>query len=228
MSRLKLLSAPTTTFNLFCFGVWVLVGYMWWSGWFATEQPLVVAPILLALVSSLYLLLRGGDRLTAMAGKALIVMGVMYLVTYFLNEWTLLLSATKLWSVGVIVYGLYLERISPHQQFYDWMFLAIASKVQFVLVSATITQLTNEPAWLVPAWWLLVVLVILSIPLAAKREQRWFRFLVVVTTGYSIILLVVTSWQHSVTGPSLLLLLLTALWPNITDRWVGRRVFKKI
>ncbi len=178
-------------------------------------------------MSSLYLLFRDSDRLTALIGKILIVVGVMYVATHVLSAWTIYLSPTKLWAIGLIAYGLYLERISPHQRFYDWMFLAIASKVQFFLLTATTSQLTDKSDVLIAAWWGLLVLLILAVPLAARHRRSWFRRLVVATTLYSGLLFAYTSWQLSLPSAGLFLVALTALWPTIATRWVGRRVFMK-
>lgn len=198
---------------------WQFIPTQWYQG---------LHPATIASVGGLfYVLCFRSNRLTAIAGKVAIFVSLLQLFIVYIQAMTIAVGVSELWLVYAIISGLVLERVSPYQQFYMWMFLGIAGKVQFGLVSATLTQF-SEHGGLVSdyVWWLSVAVLFLFVPIAAGAYRYAYRGVVLLGTGVSGVLLV-DVWYRAAELSFLVLFLalVTIIWPLVIDRWVGRQVF---
>ena len=207
----------------------VLLGW-WFLFWqfLPTEWPTVLFLALAVSISGLvYGLFYQTDRVTALLGKIAIVIALLQLFTIYIQTISFSLGNGEVWLLYVMVSGLVLERVSPHQQFYTWMFLGIAGKVQFGLVSATLVQFSDMLALLPNVfWWGSVVLLFSLIPFAQLRLQRAYRVVVVLGLVLGLVLLIDTLFRFSeISVATFVLALATIIWPQLIDRWVGRKIF---
>lgn len=207
----------------------VLLGwsFLFWQ-FLPSEWPIALFPALAASVGGLtYGLLYRVDRVTALLGKITIFIPLLQLFTIYIQTMSFSLSSSEVWLLYAIVSGLVLERVSPHQQFYTWMFLGIAGKVQFGLVSATLVQF-SDTVGLLPnlTWWGSVVLLFLLIPFAVLCLQRLYRVVVLLGFILGLALLVDVLFRFSeISVATFVLALAAVIWPQLIDRWVGRKVF---
>ena len=207
----------------------VLLGwsFLFWQ-FLPSEWPIALFPALAASVGGFtYGLLYRVDRVTALLGKITIFIPLLQLFTIYIQTMSFSLSSSELWLLYAIVSGLVLERVSPHQQFYTWMFLGIAGKVQFGLVSATLVQF-SDTVGLLPnlTWWGSVVLLFLLIPFAVLCLQRLYRVVVLLGLILGLALLVDVLFRFSeISVATFVLALAAVIWPQLIDRWVGRKVF---
>lgn len=175
----------------------------------------------------LFTLIKRPSKISSIFGKILIFGGILGLVTLFVNKGGDSLSFDTMIRTGAVITGLYLERISPHKRLKDFMFLAISTKIELIGLTAFVSVLEIyrnllifEPFY----WYLIVVLMGLSVPLLALKQLNLFRFLVWLTTFCSLVLFLDVVWSVRST-PVLFLSLLVVLWPAISARALGRRVF---
>lgn len=207
----------------------VLLGwsFLFWQ-FLPSEWPIALFPALAASVGGLtYGLLYRVDRVTALLGKITIFIPLLQLFTIYIQTMSFSLSSSGVWLLYAIASGLVLERVSPHQQFYTWMFLGIAGKVQFGLVSATLVQF-SDTVGLLPnlTWWGSVVLLFLLIPFAVLCLQRLYRVVVLLGLILGLALLVDVLFRFSeISVATFVLALAAVIWPQLIDRWVGRKVF---
>ena len=169
----------------------------------------------------------GTNKITAIAGKILIVASLISLITLLLANGFGQLHIDVVARTLALVSGLFLERISPHQKFYDWMFLAIATKVQFVLIATLLASISLvQPTFLpLESWWAIVAFMILAIPFLALQKKKYYRFLILTTTAIALVLaLDIITLQDGFTAITMLALS-AASWPIITERLIGYRVF---
>jgi len=205
--------------------IWLITTYLLSVNTTTTIPQLILSIVSLFALS--ILLIRGASKFSAVTGKVLIVMGVLVIATNIINSHPITLSTGFIIPLMALATGLYIERINPHQRLYTWMFLGISAKVELLLITALITTHANTYTMLsMQWWWLVLACMIAGIPLLIFCKFYWYRILVFITTFIAFCLtlniLISTSWS-----PYLLILTLVAfLWPVITMRTVGRKVFK--
>lgn len=188
--------------------------------------PMIVASSL-SFVGLSYLIIKGSDKISAFMGKVVVVVGLLQLLFTIIDNLYISFSSNEVWLLYAVFCGLLIERNSPHQQFYTWMFLGIASKIQFVLVVSTIALLEGTsglfPSFL---WWSLVAILILLVPLAMFKQKVMYRLVVWLGTAFSLILLLDLYYRSSELDILVLFLpFVTVLWSPFVDRWVGRKIF---
>lgn len=201
----------------------ILFLYYWPAEWHLASIPSTI----LSIVGLILVLLFRGGKVTALLGKAVVFIAAVQLLVVYVGSLTITLDTAEWWLLYAIVSGLILERVSPHQQFYSWMFLGIATKVQLGLVSGVMGQF-NVAGGLFPVtlWWVTVVLLFISVPIAAMRKQRLYRFVTILSSVVSILLLVdVASRITEISVVGLFLALAAILWPPVIDRLVGHKIF---
>ena len=210
----------------------LLLGWLCWFSLVIDTFTLFPTGVLAGVVflALFYTIVSSPDRWTALIGKVVVVASVVLLVSQFITSGSLSVDIVALQWLVALLSGLWLERISPHQQFYTWMFLAIATKVEFVLVSAFITYMgATAEALLVPTqfWWLLVGMMALTVPVAIVQQGKWYRICVWATSicGVALFSSLVLSSVGSL--GSLGIAFAATAWPMLADRWVGKRLFVK-
>ncbi len=170
---------------------------------------------------------RGLNKFSALAGKVLIAMSVLTIVTQLINDGFDISNVDMAVRALVLLMGLGLERMSPHQQLYDWMFLMLATKLQFVITAAFIAAAGSARASYFPlsSWWLLPITMIAAVPFLARKKRRVYRPLVLLTTLIALVLSFdfITS-QPEISGITLIALS-AVIWPAITERLIGYRTF---
>lgn len=170
---------------------------------------------------------RGPVRATAFAAKIVIAAGFISLLSQLLASDDALLSADTAIRSLVLVSGLVLERISPHQQLHSWMFLMIATKIELVLIGTLLS--TVSVSGLVPLmyWWSLVAMMLLGVPLLAKGLKIPYR---IATVALSIVALVLAAdliLAQESAGLVSVLAIITFVWPLVVERLLGYQVFIK-
>ncbi len=213
---------------LFASGWGLLLAYEWHNPFFTNDFAII--PILIVVSVLLLTACCGVSKLSAMAGKGFVVIGIMGLLFGFFATESISVHLPEFTWLMVVLSGLWVERISPHQQFYTWMFLAIATKIEFVLVSGLIVQLSgNLVGNYIPVnfWWILVPLMGLSVPLAAGKLEKLYKLLVFITTVVAFVLVVdIIAVSSELPLASNALAIAVLAWPVLADRWVGRLIFR--
>ncbi len=193
------------------------------AGWYLATVPATIASV----AGLVMVLICNGGRVTAMLGKIAIFVAVLQLFVVYIGSLSITIDTAEWWLLYAIVSGLVLERVSPHQQFYPWMFLGIATKVQFGLVSGALKELSATSS-LFPEvlWWASVGLLALAVPLAATTRRRFYRIVVLMSSLVSVVLLIdLVSRFVDLSTVGIVLALAVILWPLFIDRWVGRKIF---
>ena len=206
---------------------WLVVSVVSWSNalW-SVDTPTSVIATVASLAFGLYAF-RGASKQTSMAGKILIAASVLMLVAQLVNGDPELLSADTALRTLVLVSGLLLERISPHQQLYPWMFLMIATKVELVIIGAFISAAgAISGTFPLEYWWSIVALMLLGVPLLAGRKKTAYRSVVILTSLVATIL--VADYMYAVGFNIASFIGIGAvLWPLATERLIGYRAFIK-
>lgn len=203
---------------------WVVLGWQYqpseiYMGMFPATVASIVGLVLVLLLS--------GTRLTAILGKIAIFVALLQLFTIYVATLTITIDVNEWWLLYAIISGLVLERVSPHQQFYTWMFLGIATKVQFGLVSGALVQF-GDTAGLVPdmTWWVTVVLLALLVPMAATSQRLLYRVVVALGSVLGVVLFVDTAVRFTDLSVAAVVLAGAAIiWPPLIDRWIGHKIF---
>lgn len=181
----------------------------------------------LPIVFMLYMLFEGPTKRSSVFGKILIFGGVLSLITLLVHNGKYIANLETLVSTSAALTGLYIERVSPHRKLRDFMFLAISTKLEFIGITVLVAILQSqqpvtqfEPTY----WYLVAVLMALSIPFLALEKIQAYRSAVWVTTLVSLTLildLVISSNNASAVCLGILLI----LWPAVAARAIGRKVF---
>lgn len=174
--------------------------------------------------------LRGAGKATALAGKILVAASALTLITSFITDGLPDNTADTITRTLSLVSGLFIERMSPHQRMYEWMFLVIATKVEFILISAFIASTTQASAGYIPinAWWLLLPIMLIAVPFLARKKLQIFRVCVWLTTLLALILAFdFIAAQPTILATTNLLVIAVVLWPLIIERLLGFRSFKQ-
>lgn len=173
----------------------------------------------------------GGSRVTAMAGKVLMLGSGVAIAMEFISRFDVAIYLLDWMLVFAFVTGLLMERVSPHQRFYTWMFLAVATKIELVLVAGVVMRMPplDVPLPLVPlAWWVVVGLMASGVPLLIFRIQLLYGWLVLVTTVWALGLFAAYIWLGvPERWEEVVLLSAATVWPLVADRLIGRRVFTR-
>ncbi len=174
-----------------------------------------------------YTVIRDPDKKSSIFGKILIFGGVLGLITLYVEQGQDIADLDALVRVFATVTGLYLERVSPHKNLKKFMFLAISTKVEFIIVTAFNALIINHGFELylqANFWYALVALMGLSVPILALEKLNAYRIIVWITTLISIILL--ADLVISTSNLNLIIIgTVAVLWPAITARILGRKVF---
>ena len=207
--------------------IWLGVAFTLWAEVLAgTEMPTKI----IALVAGVAFVLLGGkgaSKVTAFFGKILIAMSVLALAAQLVYAAPELASYDTLLRTLALVSGLLLERISPHQQMYPWMFFMIATKVELVIIGAFLALVAEaqgvhvEQLW----WWAVIPMMLLAALLLARRKRVLYRAVILFTAVYALFLALDIVLVQS---PSHLVIVVAAcavVWPFITERLIGYRAF---
>lgn len=214
----------TTTLFL---SLWLVYGYWFFNTVLFISRiqvVLITVPVLFLLLS----LKNGAGKLTSTLGKILIALGVLSLVTLLIDQSFDAGYVDIFGRLAVLVTGIYLERISPREQLKPYMFLAIASKVQFIIIGVLFAAIGDPmgSGW-IPAffWWVVLGLMVCAIPLLAYRQRRAYRALVFATSVLAFILFLDLLFAMRHWNYMALIALTAAMWPIVTERLIGLRVF---
>lgn len=200
----------------------VLYGQTPYSPQLSTTLLAATTSFALALIT-----FRGLGRLSAIAGKVLIAISLLSIITQLIHDGLDVSNVDMAVRALALLTGLGLERFSPHQQLYEWMFLMIATKLQFVITTAFIAAAESARASYFPlfSWWLLPLTMIVAVPFLARKKRRIYRPLVLITTLAALVL----SFDFITSQPELsgatLLSISAVVWPAITERLIGYRTF---
>ncbi len=224
-SRIKAHRIPRA---LGAIGAIVWIGYVLYT---LTNDTTSYAHALFAGIAGAALLLyacNGPSKLSARSGKALVLIGVASLLMLVLNDGWDVSASDVLVRIGVLASGLFLERINPHQRFAPWMFLALATKIEFFLVGALVSALSSIEVFditLGALWWIVPCSMALAVPALAFSVRAVYRSLVLFTSGIALALTILTTMHSELSLVAALLLACIILNPLIAERAVGYVTF---
>lgn len=189
--------------------------------------PALAVMSAISLAGLVYISVATPSKLTSIAGKLLIITAILSLVTLLANSGLSLESNQSIPRIVALLTGVYFERISPHQQLKRWMFLAIATKIQFILVTTFISSAqyySVDNIFSFEWWWGLVVMMGFATVLLALANLTAYRVIVWATTLAAAVLVGSFLFLQPPILPALLATS-TLLWPTIVERVIGRWVF---
>lgn len=221
MNKLRIFSVVVALF-------WLSLAVLSWGGIGAVVEIPTQVIAAAAVVAFAVYGFNGASKLTAALGKVLIAISLIALITQLINGAPELGGIDTILRTLGLVSGLVLERISPHQQIYPWMFLMIATKVELVIVGAFIA-LTAEvagvsigPLW----WWAIIPLMLLGVIFLATGKQILYRAVILFTTVYALLLALDLILTQSPSGAIVAVAVSVVVWPFITERLIGYRAFR--
>ena len=191
------------------------------------KSPTTILIAVLSIAFLFYVFIKGTSKKSSMFGKILIFGGILGLVSVLVEQGRDIANIDTLIRILATITGLYLERVSPHKRLRKFMFLAIATKIEFIGITAlTVLLLEQEAKLLVePVYWYVIVgLMAASVPALALERINVYRVLVFTTTVASLILVI----DVLVSDLGLIISLasiLAVLWPAVTARALGRLKF---
>jgi hypothetical protein len=170
-----------------------------------------------------------GSRFSSFAGKILIFIGIFALISLFIEKGLDVANIKGSIATIAIITGIYLEKISPKHQLKKFMILAIAAKVEFVLIAAFISSArsygASEGVASLGLWWFVFLTMAISVPILAFNLKRTYQTFVWITTYIAFALFI----DFMIANPGFTWLALIAstvfLWPVVTERLIGRKVF---
>lgn len=185
-----------------------------------------VLPIALLIVS----FKSGSSKLTATFWKILIAIGILSLVTLLIDSDFSDDYFDIALRFALVLTGIFFERTSPRERMYPFMFLAIATKIEFVIVGVLYVAIGSpQGSGYIPAsyWWAVVALMALAVPLIAFSQKTLYRVFVMLTsllafTMFIDALLAYRHWNYIVS-----LALAAVLWPLVTERLIGYQTFRE-
>lgn len=186
---------------------------------FGTLVMLGAATVLTTVIA-----LQGVSRFSGLAGRIFVVAGALSIIFYLLSDEVTFASYDMFARLGVVLLGFYYEKISPERRLKRWMFLAIGTKIEAVLIAALFSVADKEVLLAQNIWLLVIVLMIVAVPLAARQVKLGYRIVVLSTTVLLVVLSGFTLLQRP-DGLTAGILLLAFLWPNILQRIIGVRIF---
>lgn len=180
---------------------------------------------LISLISIIYVTLRKPSKKSSILGKILIFGGMLALINIIINRGLNLATTRTLIYISAILTGMFLERVSPHKKLKDFMFLGIAAKIQFIATSALINlSETVQTNIYLTHWYIIPVLMVLGVPILAIKSLKIYRIIVLTITVFALLFTshLLLNW---VTHISIILGVPTGLWPLISTRIIGRKIF---
>lgn len=217
---------------------WVTIGllllaWMYSTYWLFSEVIFIdrfhifahVLPMVLLVMS----LKSGPGKLSATFGKILIAIGVLSLVTFLIDKGFSGERFDITFRAGLVLTGIFLERISPKERLYPFMFLAIATKIEFVIVGVLYAAIASpQGSGYIPAyfWWGVVVLMALAIPLLAFSQKTAYRIFVLLTSILALVLFIDALLAYGHWNYIVSLAAAAVLWPVVTERLIGIKTFR--
>jgi len=222
MNKLRIISGLLS----FC---WLVISLIIWNEPNLSELLAIkIIATLTTLVFAIYAI-RGASKLTSIAGKILIAMSILTLIAQLISNNLDFININTLILTLSLISGLLLEKVSPHQQIYSWMFLMIATKVELILIGVLVT-LINETDPIVQItpfyWWAIIPLMLIGVIFLITKKQAFYRAIILFTTLYTLTLTIIFIFI----SPNLITSLIAtcvALWPIATERLIGFRVYIK-
>ncbi len=169
----------------------------------------------------------GYGKFSAHAGKILLAIGILSLVSLLLHNGLDIANIDATIRTFILLSGIGLERVSPHQRLYNWMFLMIATKVQFVLTTILIASASDARASIFPLtyWWSLPAMMLIAAILLAMKKRKSYKFIVISTSIVAFVFAFdFITVQATFQLPSILAICVV-LWPMVTERLIGYKTF---
>lgn len=193
-------------------------------GWQVNADSGVLVMLGASTVLTASIALKGVSRFSGLVGRIFVVAGALSIIFYLLSDEVIYAGYDLFARIAVVLIGFYYEKISPERRLKRWMFLAIGTKIQAVII-ATLFSVADEEVLLAQNIWLLVIaLMIVAVPLAARQVKLSYRIVVLLTTVLLVVLSGFTLLQRP-DGLTTGVLLLAFLWPIILQRIIGVRIF---
>lgn len=185
-----------------------------------TQTLLSLLPITVALL----LLIRGPSKLFSIISRIFIFGGILSIISMLIANSFSFTSVPTYFATAIIVTGLLLERISPHARLQKWMFLAISTKIEAIIIGALVAV---SPVTLTGLnwWWLIIPLMGISVILLALQQKLPYRATIIITTAISIGLFAAIALPAGFLTTTTALSALAVLWPAVVQRLIGYRVF---
>jgi hypothetical protein len=199
--------------------MWLLIGAAVHFSAQLDYSPLILLPFAVLVLGFIV----GPRKISAISGRLLLIIGIISIITSLIRGMFDPFSSMTLITVGYIFSGLLIERVSPHVALKSWMYLAIATKLQAIFTSLIVGVSFDGPndTW----WWLVVALMATGIPLLALQQKSLYRLFVVGATVLAFVLLTKVLIHSSAAPLIMLVSVIATLWPIVTMRLVGLKVF---
>lgn len=173
------------------------------------------------------LVLLGKGRLTAWLGSSTIGIGALVFVTDVIGNGLFnLIESVRLVALAVIFTGIVLERVSPAPALQPWMFLLIATKVEFIIITALMSSVLASGHTLVKAsvvtWWILIVLMLASSLALWLHSKLLYQAVWYATATVSLTLFVVLVPLVSFSSFVVVWAIAATLWPPVAVRLIKK------
>ncbi len=200
--------------------IWLLVIVYLFANNYYRQAFLSLAPIAVVLLA----LLHGTSKITSLASRIFVFGGILSIISLLVLSTFSFTSSTTHFAALIIVTGLVLERISPHTRLQKWMFLAIATKIEAIIIGSLIA-IAPTTATGINWWWLIIPLMVTSVLLLVLKQKFAYRLMVILLSAISIGLFVAISLPVGIFSATALISGLAVVWPAVTQRLIGYRVF---
>ena len=200
--------------------IWLLVIVYLFANNYYRQAFLSLAPIAVVLLA----LLHGTSKITSLASRIFVFGGILSIISLLVLSTFSFTSATTHFAALIIVTGLVLERISPHTRLQKWMFLAIATKIEAIIIGSLIAIAPTTVTG-INWWWLIIPLMVTSVLLLVLKQKFAYRLMVILLSAISIGLFVAISLPVGIFSATALISGLAVVWPAVTQRLIGYRVF---
>ena len=186
-------------------------------------------PAFLLFAVFVFATIKGPSKKTSVAGKIFIAAGLFSAVSLIIKDGLNIDIISGFVTAGIIASGIYLDAVSPRKKLKTWMFLAMSTKAEFLFVAGAISVsgMNNAYGGFFPpeSWWVLVLMMVASVPLLALKKKAFYRAAVLMTTIVALIFFLDFAVGNPGARWTLLLISTIFIWPAVTERMIGRRVF---
>lgn len=206
---------------------WLSVTMMWLLGELALSER-EVSLLLVGVCAASALVYLGKGGITAWLGASAIGAGAfVYLSAVISDGLFSLLEPIRVFALAVIFTGIVLERVSPKPPLQPWMFMLIAAKAEFIIITSLMSAVLDTGHTLLEAsvvtWWILVGLLLVSSVAVGLHNALLYKVVWWATLAISGTLLLVLVPLISFSSSTIIWAIAATIWPPLAVRLAKHR-----
>lgn len=207
---------------------WLVVAGVWLFGGIALSE-LEAGMVILGVFTAAALMYVGKGRFTAWVGTSVMGIGALaFLSDSMVAGLFASLEPVRLLALALLFTGIVLERVSPMPALPPWIFVLVAAKAEFIIVSSLVVSIIEAGytflEFSVLIWWLLVLLMVLAAIALGLEQRTIYTVLWYVCVLVSALLLMLLLPFISLTAQITWWAVAATIWPPVALRLVEKKL----